>query len=123
MSSDGVFVSAVTFLRLLQELKLRSRRMSRLPTTLTELAKLGCPDELRLLVTEATPHHSEAEILLALYEALGQHDGRAFLGEAFLKRLAALKSGCTLNAELVARFRTLFDALWRECSMRQTTGS
>ncbi len=115
MSSDGVFVSAVTFLRLLQELNWRSLGMifGRFPTTLTDLAKLACPDELRLLVAEATPHHSEAEILLALYEALGQHDGRAFLGEAFLKRLAALKSGATLNAELVARFRALFDVLWR----------
>ena len=88
--------------------------------SVTELAKLGCSDELLVLVTEATPHHSEAEILLALYEALGQHGGRAILGEAFSKRLAVLKNGLTLNTELVARFRALFDALWSECSRHQT---
>lgn len=84
-----------------------------LPKTKAGLVRLGLPDELSDLFDQLVYEGSLAnDVLVALYQALTEHDGLAKLGSAFVEKASATIGNNSPREALVARFLALLNELW-----------
>lgn len=84
-----------------------------LPKTKAGLVRLGLPDELSDLFDQLVYEGSLAnDVLVALYQALTEHDGLAKLGSAFVEKARATIGNGSPREVLVARFLALLNQLW-----------
>ncbi len=93
-----------------------------LPASKKGLVKLGLPAELGDLFDKLIQEgFVENKILLALYAALVEHDGRADLGTKFVQKVKApIGKGMPLP-ELVTQFREVLNRLWSEQEWSKST--
>ena len=101
----------------LQKLNVHANRkfLGALPKTKAGLVRLGLPDELSDLFDQLVYEGSLAnDVLLALYQALTEHDGLAKLGAAFVEKARETIGNNSPREALVARFLALLNQLWAE---------
>lgn len=99
----------------LQRLNVHASRkfFGALPKTKMGFVRLGLPDELSDLFDRLVHEGNSAnDVLLALYQALTDHDGLAKLGAPFVEKARETIGNCSPKETLVARFLTLLNELW-----------
>lgn len=110
------------FVLFLNKLKVHSNRklFGALPKTKAGLVRLGLPDELSDLFDQLVDEGSLAnDVLLALYQALTEHDGLAKLGAPFVEKARTTIGNWPSQEALVARFLGLLNQLWAEHGIAQ----
>ncbi|MFZ4539030.1 VIT and vWA domain-containing protein [Propionivibrio sp.] len=103
------------YMQFLRKLSTQTNRklFGSLPNSKKAITRMGLPKELGTLFDELVHEgHGEKEVLLALYQALTEHDGMELLGEAFVEKAKAAIGNHTPQRPLVARFGELLNELW-----------
>ncbi len=104
------------YLVFMTKLKARTKKkiFGSLPKSRQDLTPL-LPEELKELFDELVREgHAEQDVLIALYQALAEHDGAVLLGVAYAAKAKVAIGTQVPQDALIARFRDVLNQLWVE---------